>query len=191
MKPKAVARVLKRGGGKLEELEAFLFRGRIENGFPTFGLGLKRIDYMLGMSGAIRWCDMLDEWTVFYCVEGKLDAAEIEDRWRKLQRPLGSEPATLGVVVTDRFTWTLPEEVDERRAKKLAKAIAKLDGVAAVDVRGTSLAVTIELAELSVSGPAQGFADEQPSRARPPRITASTNGLWDLLEKEGLAPGSE
>jgi hypothetical protein len=188
--PHDIEVALRQARVQVEELEVFLFEDRIEGGFPDFGIGIEKIDYMLGISGEIRWCDMVEGWTVFHCVAGRLDADELEGRFRKLQRGFGHEDATLGEVVRDRFTWTLPSEVDPARAKKLEKAIGKLAGVSAAAISGRELAVTLELAGLEVGGPPAGFRGEAPSRASPPRPTASTNPLLDLLAEEGLAPGS-
>jgi hypothetical protein len=94
--PREVEKVLRKARVQVEELEAFLFEGRLDGGFPDFGIGLEKIDYMLGISGEIRWCDMVEGWTVFYCVAGRLDADELEGRFRKLQRGFGSTDATLG-----------------------------------------------------------------------------------------------
>ena len=187
----AVQRVLRKGKVQVEELEAFLFHGRVENGFPTFGVGLERIDYVLGMSGQIRWCDMVEGWTQFYCVEGKLEAEELEERWRKLQDPLGDDPATLGEPVQDELTWTLARELDEKEGRKLAKAIHKLHGVSSAEVRGSALTVRVTLVEVAAGSPGQAFPGPAGEPASP-RVAYSTRELWDLLEEQGLnAPGDE
>ena len=186
-----VERALKKAKLKVAELEVFLYRGRIENGFPTFGLGLKKIDYMLGISGEIKWCDMFEGWTQFYCVKGELDAEEIEGLWRKLQRPLGDEPATLGEVVRDELDWSLTGEVDERSWKKLEREIRKLEGVAEVFLDGSELHVTLDMAGLSATGLAQSFAGVEAMDGGPPRITFSSRALWVLLAAEGLVSGED
>lgn len=185
-----VERVLRKGKVKTEELEVFLFHGRIENGFPTFGIGLERIDYMLGMSGDIRWCDMIGDWTQFYCVAGELGAEEIEELWRKLQRPLGDEPATLGAPVEDELTWTLSRELDEAQGRKLTKAVGKLPGVTSAEVQGAALTVKVELVEVRAGAPGGTFAGLGAEGASP-RVTYSTRDLWELLAEEGLVGTGE
>jgi len=181
-----VERALKLSGIKLEPLEVFLFRGRVENGFPAFGGLATKLDYLLGMSGDIRWCELEGEWTQFYCVRGKLDAEELEELWGKLQRPLGDEPATLGPVVQETFAWTLAREPDGGEARKLTKALGKLDGVRDVVLEGAALTVTVELAGLAEGGPATAFDGSPAARGTPLRATFSTLAVWELLEGEEL-----
>jgi len=187
-KVRDVKRVLKKAKVKVEELEAFHFRGRVENSYPTFGVDIKPIDYLLGVDGDIKWCDRMEVDTIYYCVKGKLKAEKLEKLFVSLQGPLGDNTPTLGEVVVDEVTWTLPEEVDEGRAKKLVKAIGKLDGVASVELEGTALHLVLPLKGVVASGPAQGHEGEQPTRASPPRITRLTNELFDLLVEEQLTP---
>jgi hypothetical protein len=188
MKVRDVERTLKKAKVKVEELEAFHFRGRVENGYPSFGIGLKTIDYLLGIDGDIKWCDRLENDTIFYCVEGKLTAGKLEDLFVKLQDPLGDGSPTLGDLIVDEVTWTLPEAVDESRAKKLIKAIDKLDGIDSAELNGAALRFEAPLASVVASGPAQGHDGEEPTRGSPPRVTRLTNELWDLLVEEGLTP---
>jgi len=188
LKVRDVERALKKAKVKTEELEVFLYRGRIENGFPTFGIGLEKIDYMLGISGEIKWCDMRGDWTQFYCVDGKLEAQDIEDLWQKLQRPLGTEPATLGEVVGDTLTWTLSRDVDEREWKKLSKAIGALDGVKGARLDGRTLHLELEMAGLNATGLVGVFEGEPEDPTGPPRATFASRELWDLLAGEELVP---
>jgi hypothetical protein len=185
-KVRDVERALKKGKVKTEELELFLFRGRIENGFPTFGIDLKKLDYMVGISNEIRWCDMGEQLTQFYCVAGELEAAELEELYCKLQRPLGDEPATLGEVVRDRLTWTLAREPEERERKDLEQEILELDGVTGVELDGAELRLELELAGLRASGLSRASANGPGERGAPPWAAFASRELWELLEAEGL-----
>jgi hypothetical protein len=194
-----VMRVLGKGGGKAEELACVVFDGRTQadTELPSFGLGLTTRDFILGMSGEIRWYDSLEGRSQFYGPAGKLEPSDIQKRYQKLYEPFGG--GTIGTLVRERFTWTLARALEERDAQKLVKQIEKLALVVSATLEGAALTVEVELSDLLVSNPRLPSPLPEPPEGEQvapalrqqadalPRATWCTGPLFDLLAAEGLA----
>ncbi len=188
---RAARKTIKQAGLKAEPLEWFAFEGRDDRGttLPSFGDGLEQDDHILGMSGDIRWFDSRGGLTQFYCVPKKMEASDLQERWEKLFGGFGG--GTLGTPVREGLAWRLAPAADDKLAKKLTKAIAKLDGVDRVlfDETGSVLTVSFVLVNLSASGPPRPFPGEALGRG-PLRGSAPTVELQELLAEAGLTPSA-
>ncbi len=182
-----------------------------EGGSSTLGanaegqgfLGMGARDFVLGMSGEVRWYDAQGGWRQFYSLAGKLGAKEIADRYAKLFGPFGSGDP--GHVAEERLHWTLAEPLDAKAAARAEKAIARLAGVTRcrLDPSARTLALELRLENLKSSGPRLSFPGADPARegaapaagARenaPVRARFDTLAVFEILDKEklALAPGA-
>lgn len=186
--PKELVPALRKGCSAADPVACTVFKGSGEGtGSNSEGqgfLGMGARDFVLGMSGDIRWYDALGGWRQFYFGAGKIDAKEIADRYQKLFGPLGG--GTAGEVVRESLRWTLAEPLDPKAAARAQKALAKLPGVqhASIDPAQRLLTLTLRLENLQSSGPALSFPgapDAGPVRAR-----FDTVPLFEILDKEKL-----
>src|SRR5689334_10346507 len=158
---KELCAALRKGCASAEPVACTVFEGSAEGtGSNSEGqgfLGMGARDFVLGMSGDIRWYDALGGWRQFYFGAGKIDAKEIADRYHKLFGPLGGGEA--GEVVRESLRWPLAEPLDPKAAARAEKALAKLPGVAkaAIDPAQRVLALELRLENLRSSGPALAF----------------------------------
>lgn len=148
-------------------------------------LGMGARDFVLGMSGKIRWYDAAGGCRQFYFGAGEIDAKEIADRYQKLFGPLGGGEA--GAVARQNLLWTLAEPLDPKAAARAEKALAKLPAVAKVSIDPAQrvLAIEFRLENIKSSGPVMAFPgglDGGPVRAR-----FDTQALFEVLDKEKLA----
>lgn len=201
---------LRKGASKIEEAEWTCFQGK-ELQVPDpdmgakYGVGMR--DWIVGSSNELRWTDTVLGFHQFYYAPGKMTAAEIADKWKKLFGPFGS--GEVGVVVREGFTWRLADPIDTSSAKKAEKAIGKLDGVkeSHIDVAAKRLVVAFDLDGLKISGPIPAKpaglgagagevktanAESQPA----PRPHFDTTPVFDILDKEKITlappePGSD
>jgi hypothetical protein len=188
--PRKLAAALRKGGGRADELAVLVFDGRTgaAHDFGLGSLGVTKRDFVMGMSGDVTWYEMVGERSQLFGPPGKLDAAELAERYAKLYAPYGG--SKLGAPARERFTWTLSEAPDAKRRAELERALAKLDGVTAVALAGAELTVTVALADLMACGdvgPIPGDAEvlDDASRAAP-RVAFDTGPLHALLHAEGL-----
>ena len=195
VKAKELERAARKAGGVADELAVVAFDGRDDRDtkVDVAGFGFTSRDFVLGMSGEIVWFDSVGGWSQFYGEPGKLSADELAERYLKLYQPFGG--GRLGDLLRERFTWTLPEVPDDKAARKLLKAVEKLDGVTAASLEGARLTVEVALEDLVACGvagtvpAAEGELDAAGLSA--PRAAFDTRPLWDLLEAEELAPDVE
>lgn len=200
-KQKDVERALERGGWKAEALSATCFQGPQRRMGGAGFLGQTPRDWLIGTSGDLRWCETLLGFSEFFHLQGKLDAKSIADRVKKLGEPFGQ--GDIGKLVLDTFTWRLEGELDEAKAKKLEKLVAKLPGVAraSIDAGAKTLALEVALEDLRTSGlpiplpipeEFRGFGEAAAQAAGTPldvpRVRWDTHPLWLLLDKEALVP---
>lgn len=189
---KDLARALRKAKVKAEETEWFAFSGRNDSDsqFPSFGKGFTSKDFVLGMSGDIRWYDSEEGFSQFYCTPRKLDAEDILERYQKLTGPFHG--GNLGGEIHESFTWRLPSVPEPKVAKKLLKTIAKLDGITDVGLEGDALTVEVTLSGLVESAPPIPYWHLPPggetSRDSPPRARFFTNELFDVLSDAELTP---
>lgn len=196
---KEVEKALRKGAEKVEELAFTCFVGeeRPMPKTPSDGSGWSARDFVIGMMANLRWFDRVGGWTQFDYVPGKVDSAEILDRYKKLVAGYGA--GDLGTVVRESFSWELAEPVDEKAARSAEKAIGKIEGVkeAKIDTAKRMLKVTVELDGLRISGAGRAFemtdnqkASMDPAQT-PPKACFETNAVIDALEREhiGLAGG--
>ncbi len=188
-------RALRKGGAAAQELCCSAFAGRDDRDskVAVMGFNFTTRDFVMGMSGDIVWFDSAGGWSQFYGLRGKLDSAELLDRYAKLYAPYGG--GKLGGVVRERFVWTLPEVLDDNRAKRVLEALRKLDGVTAVELDGASLSLEVALDGLEQCGVAGAIPPGADPKAEldeaglsAPRACFATRPVWDLLAAEGLAP---
>lgn len=194
---KELATALRKGCGGAETLACTLFKGDGSGtGSDAEGRGffdLPMRDFVLGMSGDIRWYDAREGWRQFYFPAGKVAAKEIEDRYAKLFGPVGG--GAVGRVVEEAIDWTLAAPLDPKAAARAEKAIAKLPGVArcTIDPATRALSIAVRLENLRSCGPAQPFPSELPRAERagdeggPLRASFDTLALFEVLDKEKLA----
>ena len=199
---KEIAAALRKGCGGAEVLSWTAFQGEgsgtgsdaESQGF--FGLPMR--DFVLGMSGEIRWYDARAGWRQFYFRAGKLGAKEIEDRYAKLFGPVGG--SAVGRVVEEEIRWTLAGPLDPKLAMRVEKGIAKLPGVArcTLDPATRMLSITLRLENLPSCGPAQPFPAELPRDEQAGvengavRASFDTLALFELFDREkvGLEPAA-
>lgn len=194
---KELVAALRKGCGGAEALSCTVFRGSASGtgsdaeaqGF--FGLPLR--DFVLGMSGDIRWYDAQAGWRQFYFPAGKLAAKEIADRYAKLFGPVGGGEA--GRVVEETISWTLAAPLEAKAAARAEKSVARLAGVVrcSIDPATRVLEIAVRLENLRSSGPVQPFPALQPEAGRaaaeggPVRASFDTLALFEVLDKEKLA----
>jgi len=208
--PKALVKALKKGVVSVEPVAWTCFSsadkklGRgVGGGLP----GYSPRDFILNMSGDLRWVEARGGFVEFFFAPGKLTPETLADRFRKLAQPFGV--SDVGSVVEESFTWGLRfaaggarEDADEDApldaglARRVEKACARIDGVksARVDAAARTLAVTVALADQMrgappvtlPSAPGEADADAASGAAQPPRMRFDTNPILDLLEKERL-----
>jgi hypothetical protein len=187
---KELGAALRKGCAAADPLCVTLFHGANEGpgsdaeaaGF--FGMGMR--DFVLGMSGDIRWYDALGGWRQFYFGAGKIGSKEIADRYAKLFGPVGGKP--VGEVVRESLRWTLAEPLDPKAAGRAEKSIAKRPGVVrcSIDAGQRLLSVEFRLEELKSAAAAPGprAAADKPVA---PRAHFDTLALFEVLDKEKLA----
>jgi hypothetical protein len=187
---KELSAALRKGCSAADLMACTVFRGKDAGrggdaeGSGFFGMDLR--DFVLGMSGDIRWYDTQPEWRQFYFGPGKIAAKEIADRYQKLFGPVGG--GQVGSVAGDELRWTLAEPLDEKAAARAAKAIGKLAGVArcALDPKTRVLELELHLENLKSSGPVLASA-QAPGDPAPVRLRFDTVPLFEILDKEQLA----
>ncbi len=194
--PKKLAAALKKGGAAAHELACAAFEGR-DNRDANVNIGgiasFTTRDFVMGISGDIAWFDSVGSWSQFYGPPGKLDSAEIADRYQKLYAPYGG--GRIGSVVRERFTWTLVAEPDPKVRARVLKSLEKLDGVVRAALDGAALTVVVELDGLLACGVAgkipaeEGQALDEAGRDAP-RAAFDTRPLHDLLTAEKLLPAA-
>ena len=201
LKSTDVAKALKRAASSVDVLAWTSFNGMVGPGSAGAGtaFGMTARDWVLGISNDMRWADTLAGRYQFYSVPGRLDAATIKDRLKKLIEPFAPGQANVGTLVRDGFTWKITSELDAAQAKKLDKALEKLDGVviARADAAAKTLMVQFDLDNLRVSAPApakdKGTASSSATASSstpgapagdPVRARFDVNPLLDLLAKE-------
>ncbi len=186
---KELTAALRKGCSNAEPVACTVFKGEAggmganSEGQGFLGMGAR--DFVLGMSGDIRWYDALGGWRQFYFGAGRIDAKEIADRYQKLFGPLGG--GTAGEVVRENLRWTLAEPLDPKAAARAEKALAKLPGVAraTLDAGQRLLTLELRLENLKSSGPVLAFPGApDPS---PVRVRFDTQALFEVLDKEKLA----
>jgi hypothetical protein len=195
LSPKLLERAGRKAGAAAEELTCTAFEGREGRDTPvTIGpLTFSSRDFVMSITGEIVWFDSIGGWSQFYGPPGKLQAKDLLARYEKLYAPYGG--GSLGRLVHESFTWTLPSAPDEKVAAKLQKAVRKLDGVHAVTLEGATLTVEVVLADIAAAAPAGAISggmdastELDAAGAAAPRAAWCTRPLWDLLESLGLAP---
>ena len=186
---KEVLAALRKGCGNADPVACTVFQGPAQGtGSNSEGqgfLGMGARDFVLGMSGEIRWYDALGGWRQFYFGAGKIDAKEIADRYKKLFGPLGGGEA--GEVVSESLRWTLAEPLDAKAAARAEKALAKLPCVAKATIDATQrvLALELRLENMKSSGPVMAFPGAE--QQGPVRARFDTQALFEVLDKEKLA----
>ncbi len=186
---KELAGALRKGCANADPVACTVFKGAAEgmssNSEGQGFLGMGARDFVLGMSGDIRWYDASGGWRQFYFGTGKIEAKEIADRYQKLFGPLGGGEA--GEVVRESVRWTLAEPLDPKAAARAEKALAKLPGVAkaAIDPAQRELVLELRLENLKSSGPVMAFPGG--TEAGPVRVRFDTQALFEVLDKEKLA----
>lgn len=209
LKSTDVAKTLKRAASSVDVLVCTSFDAQVGAGTAGMGtaFGMTARDWVLGMSNDLRWADTFIGRYQFYSVPGRLDAAAIKDRMKKLIEPFAQGEAQgrgdVGTLVRDGFTWKITSELDAAQAKKLDKSLEKLDGVvlARADAAGKTLLVQFDLESLRVSAPAlvkakDGVTTSTSSSSSPGgpagdpvRARFDVNPLLDLLAKEKVTVG--
>ena len=188
-------RAMRKAGGVADELAVTAFEGREgrDTAIEVGPFGFTSRDFVMGISGDIEWFDSVGGWSQFYGRPKKIEADEIAKRYEKLYAPYGG--GTLGRVVEERFTWTLAAAPDEKVAKKLLKAVQKLDGVVGATLEGAALGVHVRLEDVvvaQVAGTLSASTGEDDAfdatGLAAPRAAWCTRPLWDLLDEQGLAP---
>jgi hypothetical protein len=194
--PKALAKALRKTGGKAHELECLAFEGRTnaETDIHVAGLTLNSHDFVLGLSGDIAWFDSAGGWTQFYGTPRKLDADDIARRYETLYAPYGG--GLLGGLARERFTWTLETVPGEREVARLLKAVRKLDGVVEATLLEDALTLTIVLDALETAGTSgplhdPGPDDRDPDGRLPPRVVWDSGPLHALLVDAGALAADE
>jgi hypothetical protein len=186
---KELGGALRKGCANADAVACTVFKGPAEGtGSNSEGqgfLGMGARDFVLGMSGDIRWYDASGGWRQFYFGAGKIGAKEIADRYQKLFGPLGGGEA--GEVVHESLRWTLAEPLDPKAAARAEKALSKLPGVtkATIDPAQRVLALELRLENLKSSGPVLAFPGAPD--AGPVRVRFDTQALFEVLDKEKLA----
>jgi hypothetical protein len=185
---------LRKGGARVKQLSCTAFDGRKDDdsAINVSGFAFTTRDFVMGISGKIYWFDSVGSWSQFYGEPGKLQAADIADRYAKLYGPFGG--GTIGELVRERFAWELSAAPDAKQKERLLKAVRKLEGVVEAGIEGErTLALVVELSDVGESLPAgtlQARGDKPLDDAglAAPRATWSTRPLWALLQAEKLAP---
>ncbi|MBK7645418.1 MAG: hypothetical protein IPJ19_20665 [Planctomycetes bacterium] len=184
---KELIAALRKGCGGAEPLSFTAFEGKAggqgADAESAGFLGLPTRDFVLGMSGDIRWYDTLSDWRQFYFAAGKIGAKEIADRYHKLFGPVGGGEA--GEVAREELQWTLAEPLDPKAAERAHKALAKLPGVARAvfDAPTRALRLDVRLENQKSSGPPGKRAE----KAGPVRVRFDTLPVFEILDKEKLA----
>ena len=188
---KGLVAALRKGCSNADALACTAFEGKAGgtgadaegNGF--FGMGIR--DFVLGMSGDIRWYDTFPDWRQFYFGAGKIGASEIADRYRKLFGPVGGGDA--GEVARAELHWTLAAPLDPKAAERAQKALGRLPGVARATIEAPSRTLRIEfrLENLRSSGAPLARAQDA-AKPLPVRVRFDTLALFEVLDKEKLAP---
>jgi hypothetical protein len=207
LKSSDVAKTLKRAASSVDVLVCTSFDGKVGAGSAAAGagFGMTARDWVLGMSNDLRWADTMFGRYQFYSVPGRLDAATIKDRLKKLMEPFaqGQAQGEVGTLVRDGFTWRITSTLDAAQAKKLDKALEKIDGVvlARTDASAQTLMVQFDLESLRVSAPAPAKAQDGATTSTssssspgapagdPVRARFDVNPLLDLLAKEKVTVG--
>jgi hypothetical protein len=187
---KELGGALRKGCANADAVACTVFKGAADGtGSNSEGqgfLGMGARDFVLGMSGDMRWYDASGGWRQFYFGAGKIGAKEIADRYQKLFGPLGGGEA--GEVVHENLRWTLAEPLDPKAAGRAEKSIAKLPGVVrcSIDAGQRLLSVEFRLEELKSAAAAPGprAAADKPVA---PRAHFDTLALFEVLDKEKLA----
>jgi len=192
VEPRALASALKKGGGAAQPLAVTAFDGRTgsDHDFGLGGFGVTKRDMVRGISSDVGWYEARGTWSQFYGKPGKLEAAELAERYAKLYAPYGG--AQLGAVVRERFTWTLAAAPADKARAALLKKLQRVAGVVEVALEGQRLTVTVRLAELEACAdlgplPGEGAALDEASTSSP-RAAYDVTALYDLLQAEGLLP---
>jgi len=180
---KELVPALRKGCTTADPLCVTLFQGVNEgpgsdSEAPGF-LGMGMRDFVLGMSGDIRWYEASAGWRQFFFGAGKIGAKEIADRYQKLFGPVGGKP--VGALVEEGLRWTLAEPLDAKAASRAEKSIAKLPGVLRCSIDATQRVLTAEFR-----------LEELRSAAAPlgPRARFDTSTLFEILDKEKLVLAS-
>jgi len=204
LKESEVVKALRKGAATVEVVAWTAFEGEALE-LPGGGLGgegfmgMSPRDWVLGSSNDLRWVDMLRGRFQYYALPEKLDAATIKDRMVKLLQPFGRASA-LREVERGVLSWQLVLPIEEALAKKVEKALAKLDGVtqARLDAKSGLLQAQFTLEDLHASAPpsprpppagaadAAPAAEADPAKALAPRARFDVNPVLDLLAKEKL-----
>lgn len=202
-KDKDVLRAIKRGSNKVERLVVTVLdrEFEIDRDQPGRRSGMGDVrDQMVGLAPEIRWFEKAGPYALFFHVGKRFDAVDVVVRLAKfLDLPLPSDKRR--DLLRESFQWDLAGEASTREGEKLEKAIEKLDGVkaASLDVETMRLSVTVELADLALTGPGFTVFPEMVGGRRGAGGTAGipfrprflVNPVLDLLEKRGLELPSE
>lgn len=200
VKSSDVAKVLKRAASSVDVLAWTSFNGPAAPGTAgaSGAFGMSPREWALGISNDLRWADTFLGRYQFYSVPGRLDAATIKDRLKKAVEAFAPGQGDVGTLVRDGFTWQITSALDAAQAKKLDKALEKLDGVvlARTDVAAKTLMVHFDLDGQRVSAPPRAKANDAngtttssssssgAQTGEPVRARFDVNPILDLLAKE-------
>lgn len=201
VKSSDVAKVLKRAASSVDVLAWTSFNGPAAPGTAgaSGAFGMSPREWALGISNDLRWADTFLGRYQFYSVPGRLDAAAIKDRLKKAVEAFAPGQGDVGTLVRDGFTWQITSTLDAAQAKKLDKALEKLDGVvlARTDAAAKTLLVQFDLDGQRVSAPPRAKAKDASGTStttsssssgaqtsEPVRARFDVNPILDLLAKE-------